>query len=475
MISYNAAKEAYTLASEAAAKGLKLSAQNGSVVAILANKLYGGLSVLEEKQDLTPEYIASLAQNVQGGTSNETFIQVLDKTATSVAKAVQSHLSYARNVVMPVISDLVVALELVQKELMQEASRDLKIVVQSIPAPLKAASLREHLQSYRDARVYDRKSLRGSAREAGDLRETVREAIPGLEEELTAWVNTLDDAFISSVWSERFMASGNWTGYERTLDYDLLVYILAGRVVDNPSEGSEVSLSQWNTTANEIHVEAGRNLCAALARYDAAVQLGDMIVDYSDDSITVNEPLYKRWIDEGGDNASIMGATVQARVPTSIHVIAENRVKYATDWARHLSMRASTVATRRFMMLRDRLSLLVHTEVRDHYKQIYAAWNPDENTYIKLEPYVRFQALLKEKVQTLKSVDFDDLWKLSRDVLCDTVFYFTDAKSILEYREHAFALNRDLSSDDADLLARIEYVVDYVFDQVNVVDAYSTR
>lgn len=467
MINYSASKEAIGLAMQAASRGQKLAAQNGSPVAILANKLYGGLSVMGDDKEITPEYLSMLSEDTSKGVVNETFVNVLDKTAASVAKAVQSHLSYARNVVMPVVADLVTSLELEQKQLMAEASADLKIVVNALPQPLKAASLREHLQSYRGARIYERKNLICAPHDIEQIRQTVREAIPGLEEEFTSWVNGLDDGFIQGVWNERFAGSGVYSADAYTIDCNLLVYVLAGRFVDNPPEGANMSLSQWNTLANDVHVEAGRNLCLDLERYDAAVQLGDVISDYNEVSITVIEPLYRRWVDEGGDNATIMGATIQSRVPTNINVIAENRQKYAADWARHMAMRASSVATRRFMILRDRLSLLVHTEVRDHYKQIYAAWNPGEDTYITLEPYKRFQSLIKDKCQTLKAVDFDDLWKLSRDVLCDTVFYFTDAKVILECRERAFAVNKGISNDDADFLARIEYVVDYVFDQVD--------
>lgn len=54
------------------------------------------------------------------------------------------------------------------------------------------------------------------------------------------------------------------------------------------------------------------------------------------------------------------------------------------------------------------------------------------------------------------------------EIITRSRFYFTDAEMVLSYMEQAAAINPSIQPSEAALLAVIEYVADYLADQMTV-------
>jgi hypothetical protein len=75
----------------------------------------------------------------------------------------------------------------------------------------------------------------------------------------------------------------------------------------------------------------------------------------------------------------------------------------------------------------------------------------------------------REAVNHLKVKDLDHLEHECMEIITRSRFYFTDAEMVLGYMEQAAALNPSIQPSEAALLAVVEYVADYLTDQMVVV------
>jgi hypothetical protein len=480
MIYPDTVNEAIQIATSLDERGFKLVPETGSPLAALVQKL--GVSQNEGEVAATynpdPNYISALSDNFGSQDKGQatTFAVMLDNLSADIGGAVQSHLSYAKNVVTPVIKAFVDELSKDVKALDQDPAGEYKIVVDRIPAPLQAASLGDHLNSYADAKIGNMESLPGEDRAEQELVETITQAVPGLETELKEWVGTLQEGFLAKVWSDVFTVRGaqGAQAYDykpNAIDANLAIYLLAGRVVDNPAEGSGVSLAKWNLMANALHIRSGQQLAAALTIKTNQEKLGTLITGYFDKTITVNQNVYTKWIAGGGSDQLLIAAVSQANVPTSYSDINERAQELGRAWERYTMLRRSIIESKKFVRMQELVAYRLPLVVRDFSNQIYDAFGLTGDAGFETLPvHQEFHRLLKIAVPKLTSKDFDNVWMLGLTLVCDTVFHFTDSKAILLGRQKAIEMNPGITSDESEFLSRISYVIDYVYDQLHIVN-----
>jgi hypothetical protein len=83
-----------------------------------------------------------------------------------------------------------------------------------------------------------------------------------------------------------------------------------------------------------------------------------------------------------------------------------------------------------------------------------------------MKEYKTFVTSFNEYYSTLAESDFNDIWRVAKCIVCDQLFYYTDAGTILDGIEDACKNNPDLGVDEAALLSTISYVTRYVSSQM---------
>jgi hypothetical protein len=88
--------------------------------------------------------------------------------------------------------------------------------------------------------------------------------------------------------------------------------------------------------------------------------------------------------------------------------------------------------------------------------------------YKQLPEYKQFINNTFKFLDKLEVNDFTNIWKLVTNLVCDCLFFYTDAKKILLGIERAKELNPDVQIREALLLSTIEYVTDYICSQIKM-------
>ena len=78
--------------------------------------------------------------------------------------------------------------------------------------------------------------------------------------------------------------------------------------------------------------------------------------------------------------------------------------------------------------------------------------------------------LVQEYVETLREEAIGDIWEVASRVVAERIFYYTDAYCILTGINDACKQNPNIDVNEAALLSTIEYVCEYVCDQLVVSD-----
>jgi hypothetical protein len=473
MIKTTTVNEAVLLAGRFDAKGLKITAQGGTPLGSLVNQL--GLSQSDilpstGPDDYTPntEYIVGLADNfgAQGRGEATRYSVERDALARSIANSVRSHLSYAKNVVTPVIRDFVEKFQKDVAGMSAPTSGGYTIVMDEVPKPLQAAMFIEHLRNYAGMQMPQepRYTLGAKARTALELRELIAKSIPGLDDEVGEWLASLSDEVLQGVYSTTFLLGGSGRYAGNSVNRYLLCYILAGRLRDNPDEGCGISLAEWNIRCDELHNAAGMQLNNVAEQQDNAVRIGLIITSFTDNSVSVNVPIYKEWLNRGGSDGLLFAATMQKYVPRTMLEIEDKRELLQHTWERHAMLARSAYESNKYMRMKDLLAYRLPVVVRDNAKIIYG----NDQSFENLGTHQEFHRLFCLAVNEIRAADFDNIWELGMRLVCCCVFHFTDSYSIMQMRARAIQINPDIKPDDAEFLSRIEYLVTWVADQIDI-------
>jgi hypothetical protein len=489
MINISTAREAILLAQVLDSHGLKLVSEPGTPVGLLASSMMlaqTDVKIGVDKQigdlptEYTPDptYIQSLSDDFGARDRGEYTDYCARRSGLGhdIANAVRSHMSYAKNVVTPVIEAFVKAVQADVAGIRMDADAGYKVEKAKWPAPLRSPTLTEHLKSYASAidGFGSAMTVPGEPKTLEELLGIVKVAIPGLDDEVGEWAAGLPAGKLERVHGEFF--TGNRQTLSIALDADtlLLIYILAGTLKDNPCAGSGVSLSEWNVRCDSLHASAGYRL-NYLANSEAALfELGWIIRnwDAQTSTVVVDGALYDAWIEEGGTNGLLFAAVMQRDVPRTAFALAERQTELTTAWHRYLAMTRSAIESNRFMRMKEIVAYRLPQVVFEHAGEIYASMAPVVDGKVAglegLAAHKEFHRLLREIVPTMRVHDFENVWMMALHLVCDTVFHFTDAKKILLQRKKAIDMNPDITPAEAEFLARIEYITEYALDQVSV-------
>lgn len=481
MIQTSSAKEGILIAQQLESRGLKLVAEPGSLLGILVSKL---TPCLITQQTNPGEYlpnpvdICSMSDNFGSRDKGQatTFEMVLDNTAIEIAMAVRSHINFAKNIVTPVIKEFVTQLSQDFQAMAPAPGAEFTIKRYRYPQPLLNDSLSEHLKSYADVLVPSvRPVVNAGEKTAIELAELITQSIPGLQEDIGVWLSEMPQDLPAQVWTSRFTSAGGMSGVgavDYSVDIQLLTYIFAGLLKDNPGENCGLSLAQWNALVGDIHNSAGRELNQILATKASYNTLGIVIHAWDDQVITVNPGVYDEWVTAGGSDNLLIAAAMQPRVPRTVFELDTQRQALHQGWTQHVMLTRSAFESNKYLRMKSLVQYRLPLVVQDNADSIYNGFLPKVDgkvaNYETLQVHQEFHKRLKALVNDLKVKDFDDLWELSLNLVCDSVFYFTDAKTILLSRQRAIKMNPDISPDDAEFLSRCEYITQYGVDQLTL-------
>ena len=398
----------------------------------------------------------------------------LDTLADTIAKTVQGNISIARNVVNPLVQQLVDKYEARVGAGRANAENVVAIVPDFFQKIWSNPVITSMVDIYSQAPARQKKlSISFPAISVDALVELLKTGSARFDEELGEYVEKLGLEFIVDVYESLFALSKQYANlessdllspYHQNRDFLLVAHLMARKLLQNPPEGLEVSLIEYREYVAQLVEQSGRAVCRVLEKRDLDSKNRTLVIEYplerldqvtSQAEIRVNGEVYNRWLEEGGTPETLFGAYVSDQARSYTRLLTE-REQYEGVWKRELAVVQTRV---RFEMINIKMDAL-RAAVQDVINECDDAQLPVERQ--------EMHARAKEELGKITPAMLDKIFFVARRLVCRSMFFKTDAEKILVAIDAAAEANPDMDIREAATLGATEYVSLWLASQIMI-------
>lgn len=406
--------------------------------------------------------------------------RAMDAYIHDVAKAVSAHVAFAKNVVRPLVTELAESYQAYRASFKpREALDTATIRVLRLPAVLSDESFLDTFSSFKGKPILRPDSgFTLGPKSIDELQKMVLVGHERTDKLITEWLSSLHEGFLFNVWTAFFCKSGtasetgeapvaiNYEEVARLNPFDkadiALAITLISRKLEDNVESTEMSLERYRTMASQ-HVEYGRTLLlSALETVAMLLRTGTMIVDKSIKTMTisVNAEVYKPWLETGGTPEILFGLLVEDSSAMSLALINENKDKYAKRWEQYSTFYRNRELGNSFTYAKNFLD--------QQFSMSMQTLTESEQQVLVKQPALIEQSITnaREFLDGVRPQDIEDSYDVALILVAKIRFGYTSSYQILSDIVEASKQNPNVDVREAALLAVINYVSDYLADQI---------
>jgi hypothetical protein len=248
---------------------------------------------------------------------------------------------------------------------------------------------------------------------------------------------------------------------ESGIDTALAIFLISRKLIEGgPLPGTEMNLRDFESVAAEFRNQAGARLARVLQELKNIDKMKMLVRrTVGKNTVIVNAPVYRAWIEAGGENEVLFGALVKNATLVTCDQINEQAAELKSAWARFEAITAQNESNKRFQRIKDILARHFDQQLRDITDEEEAT---EGNRHMVMK-------LFTEQLEKITLEDTCDLWALCLRLVCRTRFFRTDAERILGGIERVKKATPSLSVREAAAVSMIEYISWWVSQQFKVV------
>jgi hypothetical protein len=478
MINEQAYYASLPLAESLDGKNIYLTALDGTPLAALVQANRTGQTALTTTSadgSYTPDisqitYMANVRNETQGPSPHD---QAMDDVAQVCIGAVQNALAQARIIVRPVVKDLAERVTAAMATVSASSLLGMEVFVKNTPAIFESAQLVSAVSKVKDV-PYDPPELRMRLPDitVEDMVKLMATGSGSMDTEIKQWVGEQGDSFFIWLWEKAFQqkdyeSNGTPTVTFRSLVEDsdhgpsnaLGIYLITRRLIDeDPLEGTEMDARTYDRLLVEFRDQAALALSYHFETMKRQDESGILVLGVEGKKTTVNGRLYRKWIEEGGENEVLFGNIIDNSISTDVQTLNDRALELKQVWARHEGLTQTVETNRRF----DRIKALLADEFGKQLNEM-----SDEERANATVP--RIVLCFNDELARVTSTDVADLtclYKTCMRLVCRSRFYYTDAEAILSGLDEAAEQNPGIDVRQAGLISTALYTARWLASQV---------
>lgn len=384
----------------------------------------------------------------------------------AVSDAVTNHLSFARTVVAPTIEDLVQRTATSIEQVMRSDMTNLEVVVWRLPAPMYDDAL---IDSFRRAKDISPDKILSGAHLPADasitqITEWMKSGNTALDEAVSQYIQQMDENKLLDIYQQMFTMKSNhidvWTLFndpQSGLNFALIGFLIARKLWDNPPEGTETSLKQYEDEMVDIRNQCAVRLGYELDRVDRDERNGVLIRSYTRNSVEVNDAVYRKWLKDGGEHSILFGSVMSQRPALTVDLINSSSAQFKQIWEAYCLLQKTTEANKKFTAAKEIVAVEFAAMVKSAPETVLPI---QDREFCKQ----RFDAAL----QVTKESEVQDLYSWAMRLICDSWFYKTDAFQILNGINRVKEHSPEVDVREAAAVAALEYIAYWISCQFTV-------
>lgn len=384
----------------------------------------------------------------------------LEESVKLLVESMSGYIDFARNVVAPECASLAESVIGALNSLDNSQLGKMDLLIKDVPAILTNGALLVQLADYEGkVSLAPKMCFTYTPRAASDLVELMRQG-NGMDKEIIAWANTKDASFFPKVWDTFFTAIGHSKDFIAELaseDYDvaLAVYLMAGNLIDEPTEPQSMALITYHGTMAGFRDQAGKYLFNKLKLVDLSNKSKTLVIGGTDTLVVVNGQVYSEYVDAGGTPEILFGNLVTGNKLRALSDLINSGETLTKAWTQHSA----------YVQVAERNHRT--TKIRKYFCEFFSASQKGTAVAVAGE-YKQFETL----IERMPDNDLNNIYLTALSLLCSTRYAHTNAYAILRGIDDICKDNPELDVREAATLANLEYLVDWICNENLTVKAF---
>ncbi len=454
-------------------KDLSIQAKPGTPLSVLVSAAQSMEVQRSLDNTCTPD---SFAEELGWNNDNELLCEQADAMILAVSAATKRHLAFAKNVASPVVTEMV---ERTLKEMdgMNNDAISFEVTTRNIPLPLRNDALVSTIQrESTGSGLLPDADVKIPMLEESAIMDLLTSGSSTFDNDVKTWVTKIGMDFVLSVWgsvfsdqsgktSETSYAFAQLINNDKTgIDAALLIFLFSQSLETNIPEGVVMPLARYNELLNQYRVAAIETMKRGLEQ-DASRNLsGQVVVSVNQvtKQIEVYEPTYTKWLEAGGVQEALAGMAISGQSLYNAASIDERKEDFIKAWDQYTSMQKSLFEVNSFNNFKSAL-------VSSFKNLLVNPFEEEKEWFANSSEVDKVTELFLQEMKTITPDDLNDVNGAVLRLLGKSRFYYTDSCKILQSMKRASEKNPGIDAREAALIATIEYVSDYVADQMQLV------
>jgi len=409
-----------------------------------------------------------------------------DSSVEKLTGCIKAHISYIHNTVVPRTIEFAKDSQAFMEMLGgSNAASELEICRTSIPDIVQEAGFLSLLETFKYKKTVNpnTSTLNFDMGIPDDFLTVASTSNTALDNLVASWYVTNQFKYLDSVWYSFFASSNvnrNYKGsfvsqddmnspdmYVR-LNVSLAYFLIANYYTNHlPDMITNESTASVKNRLFEHMFYAGTVLINTLGRISNNNK-SDILVTYVDTfhkKITVSSEVYDRWLTAGGNADIIMGILVGSKRFYSVSEIDKNAIVLQDTWKKYVQVYLESLEYTKAASLRkfyyDLFCRYMTADYQEDLEQSFLLRNPSCHDNIKKEVEKYLHGLRKETLC--------DVQTMAKKLIAGYKYHFTYAEKFVNDMQEIGTLSENTSPEEAAFIATINYIVDYLQGQIQIV------
>jgi hypothetical protein len=399
--------------------------------------------------------------------------EVFDQAVLQGARSTSTHISFARNVVSPVVSAVIAAVE---QEIVAAAGKcsSFEIVVKDLPAPLENEVLRSVVErEATGSSLLPERDLKLPEQTPEEILSQLNSGSAAFDDGVQEWAASLPTEFFQDLWYSVFAPQLAPRGArvqsfselvnddETGVDAALAIYLIAQRLENEVPEGT-MPASEYKKLVAQYRSGAIERLARELEADKNRLTDGVLVRSINTQTrvITVYGKVYRSWLETGATPEMLAGMAVTQDVNYVTTLIDKRRDELLDAWNRFQLLQQSLVKNESFIFL-SALQSAFFSELGRRFAEEEPFF--DDPAYVS-----KIKDLFHEELKKVTDSCMKDIPATCVRLVCRSRFFYTDAEDILSTMMKVAAENPGIDPQEAALIAMIEYVSRYTASQMKI-------
>lgn len=401
------------------------------------------------------------------GMKLETFEAVQDSIEADLVPLCQAHISFAKNVVNPIVNDMLEkAVKFTEQYKPKDPIAEFEIKTVSFPEVINDGAFKDSISGYKgkDLSIVPEASVQLAEYNPETVLNMFSTGAGDIDELVKKWLVTNTPEFYADVWEKffgprshisNFVELNRFNVFERT-NYYLAINLIANHI-SHDVQDTAISLDKYRRLVEQYIACSAANLNETI-KVQKFHNENILVVEKNKftKKIVVSQVAYKAFLAGGGKPELLLGAIISDDNLGTATSMLTNSDKLLRLWNSYVLMVQSGE--------RNRYISALKTFLFSHFTLGLSTVDPLEDALNKELAIKKAEAFIEE----LDDNFIDDVANTVLKLVAKCRFYYTSAYDILNDINNAYKINPNIDVREAALVAAINYVADYFVAQLAV-------